>query len=114
MNNKLLGMMSGEEQVFYSADTVVQEAGADHKTSDVNTFPWKAALAANTRERQNGRRVVDCGGKGRVARGITSYSRQLYRLENQHDVVIMCDVITSPSNSFVLLLYPASPQVNYD
>lgn len=33
-------MMSGEEQVFYSADTVVQEAGADHlKTSDVNTFP---------------------------------------------------------------------------
>ena len=38
MNNKLLGMMSGEEQVFYSADTVVQEAGADHKTSDVNTF----------------------------------------------------------------------------
>ena len=25
---------------------------------------------------------------------ITSYSRQLYRLENQHDVVIMCDVIT--------------------
>ena len=24
---------------------------------------WKAALAANTRERQNGRRVVDCGGK---------------------------------------------------
>ena len=28
---------------------------------------WKAALAANTRERQNGRRVVDCGGKGRVA-----------------------------------------------
>ena len=26
-NNKLLGMMSDEEQVFYSADTVVQEAG---------------------------------------------------------------------------------------
>ena len=47
----------------------------------------KAALAANTRERQNGRHVVDCGGKGRVAMDITNYSRQLYRLENQHDVV---------------------------
>ena len=37
---------------------------------------------------------VEGGGKGRVATDITSYSRQLYRLENQHDVVIMCDVIT--------------------
>ena len=27
------------------------------------TTMWKAALAANTRERRNGRRVVDCGGK---------------------------------------------------
>ena len=55
---------------------------------------WKAALAANTRERQNGQCVVDFRGKGRVATDITSYSRQLYRLENQHDVVIMCNVIT--------------------
>ena len=35
---------------------------------------WKAALAANTRERRNGRRVVDCGGKGRVATDIAGYS----------------------------------------
>jgi ATP-dependent DNA helicase PIF1 len=39
MNIKLLSMMSGEEQVFYSADSVTQEAGADDKTSDVNMFP---------------------------------------------------------------------------
>ena len=39
MNNNLLSLMSGEEQVFYSADTVAREAGADDKTSDVNTFP---------------------------------------------------------------------------
>jgi hypothetical protein len=39
MNDKLLGMMSGEEQVFHSADSVVREAGADNETSDVNTFP---------------------------------------------------------------------------
>ena len=39
MNNRLLDMMSGEEQTFYSADTVAQEAGADGETSDVNTFP---------------------------------------------------------------------------
>ena len=39
MNNKLLNMMSGEEQVFYSADTVAREAGADNETSDINTFP---------------------------------------------------------------------------
>ena len=37
---------------------------------------------------------MDCGGKGRVATDITSYSRQLYRLKNQHDVVIMCNMIT--------------------
>ncbi|KAF9642801.1 hypothetical protein BDM02DRAFT_3231335 [Thelephora ganbajun] len=36
MNNKLLSMMSGEEQVFYSTDTVAWEAGADDETSDVN------------------------------------------------------------------------------
>jgi len=39
MNNDLLSLMSGEEQVFYSADTVAREAGADDETSDVNTFP---------------------------------------------------------------------------
>ena len=39
LNSQLLGMMSGEDQVFYSADSVVQEAGADDETSDVNTFP---------------------------------------------------------------------------
>ena len=39
MNNKLLSMMSGEEQVFFSTNTVAQEAGADDETSDVNTFP---------------------------------------------------------------------------
>ena len=39
MNNRLLSIMSGEEQVFYSADTVAREAGADNETSDVNTFP---------------------------------------------------------------------------
>jgi len=38
-NSRLLSMMSGEEQVFYSADTVTQEAGADDESSDVNTFP---------------------------------------------------------------------------
>ena len=32
--------MSGEEQVFHSADSIVQEAGANDKTTDlVNTFP---------------------------------------------------------------------------
>ena len=51
-------------------------------------------LSQPTLERRNGRRIVDCGGRGRVATDITSYSRLLYRLENQHDVVIMCDVIT--------------------
>ena len=45
------------------------------------------------RERRNGRHVVDCGEKGRVATDITSYSRQLYRLKNQHDIVIMCNMI---------------------
>ena len=54
---------------------------------------WKAALAANIRERWNGRCVVDCGGKGRVATDITSYSRQLYRLENQHDAHAVVAVI---------------------
>jgi hypothetical protein len=39
MNNVLLRMMSGEEQVFFSADTVAREAGADDETSDANTFP---------------------------------------------------------------------------
>ena len=39
MNNKLLSMMSGDEQVFYSADTVAQEAGADNEVSDIYTFP---------------------------------------------------------------------------
>ena len=48
----------------------------------------KAALAANTRERQNGRRVVDCGGKGRVATDIATYECSIYRVENEHDVVI--------------------------
>ena len=50
---------------------------------------WKAALAANTRERRNGRRVVDCGGKGRVARDIATYECSIYRVENEHDVVIV-------------------------
>ena len=59
--------------------------------------PGRLLSQPTLRERRNGRRVVDCGGKGRVATDITSYSRQLYRLENQHDVVIMCDVITRPS-----------------
>ena len=36
---KLLGMMSGEEEVFNSADIVVQEAETDDETADVNTFP---------------------------------------------------------------------------
>ena len=53
-----------------------------------NQVRWKAALAANTRERRNGQRVVDYGGKGRVATDIASYSTGIYRLENQHDVVI--------------------------
>ena len=40
LNNKLLSLMSGEEQVFHSADSVVQEAGANDETADpVNTFP---------------------------------------------------------------------------
>ena len=39
MNRKLLSMMSGDEQVFVSADTVAREAGADNETSDINTFP---------------------------------------------------------------------------
>ena len=33
MSNKFLGMMSSEEQVFYSADTVVQETGAEALTT---------------------------------------------------------------------------------
>ena len=32
-------MMSGEEQVFYSADTVTQEARVDDETSDAYNFP---------------------------------------------------------------------------
>ena len=39
LNTNLLSMMSGNEQVFYSADSVTQEAGVDDETSDVNTFP---------------------------------------------------------------------------
>jgi len=39
MNTKLLDMIPDEEQVFYSADTVTQEAGANDETSDANTFP---------------------------------------------------------------------------
>ena len=38
LNKTLLSMMSGDEQVFYSADSVAWEAGANDKTSDVNTF----------------------------------------------------------------------------
>ena len=53
------------------------------------TTRWKAALATNTRERRNGRRVVDCGGKGRVATDIATYELySIYRVENEHDVVI--------------------------
>ena len=37
LNDRLLDMMSGEEQLFFSADTVAQEAGADDETSDVNS-----------------------------------------------------------------------------
>ena len=40
LSNKLLSLMSGEEQVFHSADSIVQEAGANDETADpVNTFP---------------------------------------------------------------------------
>ena len=49
---------------------------------------WKAALAANTRERRNGRRVVDWGGEGRVATDTATYECSIYRVENEHDVVI--------------------------
>ena len=55
---------------------------------------WKAALAANTKRATEWTTCSGLQGKGRIATDITSYSRQLYRLENQHDVVIMCDVIT--------------------
>ena len=36
-------MMSGEE-IFYSTDSVAQEAGADDETSDVNMFPITPSL----------------------------------------------------------------------
>ena len=52
----------------------------DARTSMPQT--WKAALAANTRERQNGRPVVDCGGKE------ATYEYSIYRVENEHDIVI--------------------------
>ena len=37
--------MFGEEQVYYSADSVVQEAGANDETSDINTFPIEFLLS---------------------------------------------------------------------
>ena len=39
MNNQFFSRIAGEEQVFYSADSVAQEAGADDETSDANAFP---------------------------------------------------------------------------
>ena len=41
MNDRLLSLIFGEEQVFFSTDTVAQEAGANNEALDVNTFPPK-------------------------------------------------------------------------
>ena len=41
MNNQLLSRTASEEQVFYSVNSIAQEAGADDKTLDMNMFPIK-------------------------------------------------------------------------
>ena len=65
--------------------TVVSVLGRDWQES---CHIQKKKVAANTRERQNGQRVVDCRGKGRVATDIATYECSIYRVENEHDVVI--------------------------
>ena len=45
-------------------------------------------LLQPTLERQNGRCVVDCRGKGRVATDIATYKCSIYRVKNEHDIVI--------------------------
>ena len=52
-------------------------------------LPLPTRLSQPTlRERRNGRRVVDCREKGRVATDIATYECSIYRVENEHDVVI--------------------------